>query len=513
MVCAWCCVKCRPRYKRHVDNIFPVDPQDGLVKTEMQKLTYYALTNPRKLDRIGTYLAEYLKHYVDHRRYDFAKIAMKAMEQLLQACRSASINLFVESFLRMVQKLLESPEASLQVLGSTSFVHFANIQEDTPSYHRRYDFFVSKFSSMCWSNGRNDTIRAVRQSGLRGLQGVILKTVSDDLQVNIWEEVHIQKIMRALLFNIHEGFTNAVQSPSQVRSMSPWEGENSDVTADIDPDQLARHVLQDLVSRASYGQIKSLMMPLLYFIDNQKLWVPNTFATHCMSLIMHSIQMSSAYIAIAQLLAHLEEHKDASAKLRCSIVEVVSASVSIASTESIGPTILELFGSLLKYLKLSVDTCNVENVTVETISEEKEFQDTVVQSVGQFSHGLQTYQKIEICTFILQNMPSTTDTEEETQFESMLLKCIMKITSSLNTNNDKSIGLPTLFPLSLIVPLQRLSLSDSPKTRTMTQQIFHSILDRHNNHEKVVPTVTLGELPEENIFVGGYYVVLIVFLP
>ena len=161
-----------------------------------------------------------------------------------------------------------------------------------------------------------------------------------------------------------------------------------------------------------------------------------------------------------------------------------------------------MFGSLLKYLKMSVDTCNIKNVDVEIIKEEDEFQDTIVQSVGHFSHGLQTYQKIEICTFILQNMPSTTDTEEETQFESMLLKCIMKITTSINMNNDKSIGLPTLFPLSLLVPLQRLSLSDSPKTRTMTQQIFHSILDRHNNHEKVVPTVTLGELPEENIFVG-----------
>ena len=29
------------------------------------------------------------------------------------------------------------------------FVKFANIEEDTPSYHRRYDFFVSKFSAMC----------------------------------------------------------------------------------------------------------------------------------------------------------------------------------------------------------------------------------------------------------------------------------------------------------------------------------------------------------------------------
>lgn len=31
------------------------------------------------------------------------------------------------------------------------FVKFANIEEDTPSYHRRYDFFVSRFSAMCHS--------------------------------------------------------------------------------------------------------------------------------------------------------------------------------------------------------------------------------------------------------------------------------------------------------------------------------------------------------------------------
>lgn len=188
---------------------------------------------------------------------------------------------------------------------------------------------------------------------------------------------------------------------SPLRSLSPWEGENSDVSADIDPDLLARHVLQDLVSRASYGHIKSLMMPLLYFIGNQKLWVPNKFPTHCMSLIMHSIQMQSAYVAISQLLAHLDEHKSASARLRCSIVEVVSSSVSIASAESIGPTLLEVFGALLKYLKISISTCNTATISVEAIKEEEVFQDAIVQAVGHFAHGLQTYQKIEGCTFIL----------------------------------------------------------------------------------------------------------------
>ena len=40
------------------------------------------------------------------------------------------------------------------------FVKFANIEEDTPSYHRRYDFFVSKFSAMCHSGSDSDANRS-----------------------------------------------------------------------------------------------------------------------------------------------------------------------------------------------------------------------------------------------------------------------------------------------------------------------------------------------------------------
>jgi len=39
-------------------------------------------------------------------------------------------------------------------------VKFANIEEDTPSYHRRYDFFVSKFSSMCHNSDRTAATRS-----------------------------------------------------------------------------------------------------------------------------------------------------------------------------------------------------------------------------------------------------------------------------------------------------------------------------------------------------------------
>lgn len=45
------------------------------------------------------------------------------------------------------------------------FVKFANIEEDTPSYHRSYDFFVSRFSEMCHSSYEDPDIRTKWVSG------------------------------------------------------------------------------------------------------------------------------------------------------------------------------------------------------------------------------------------------------------------------------------------------------------------------------------------------------------
>lgn len=48
------------------------------------------------------------------------------MDQLLVACHAQTLNLFVESFLKMVQKLLESTDPQLQILAtqSVSNVHW-----------------------------------------------------------------------------------------------------------------------------------------------------------------------------------------------------------------------------------------------------------------------------------------------------------------------------------------------------------------------------------------------------
>ena len=137
------------------------DLQLGLQKNNMEKLTFYALSSPEKLDRIGEYVAQRLMRDLGRRKTGFVEIAMDAMDQLLVACHAQSLNLFVESFLKTVQKLLESPDPRMQVRASQSFVKFANIKEDTPSYHLRYDFLVSKFSAMCHDGNLDNEVISI----------------------------------------------------------------------------------------------------------------------------------------------------------------------------------------------------------------------------------------------------------------------------------------------------------------------------------------------------------------
>jgi len=80
----------------------------------MEKLIYYAATSPEKLDRIGEYLNHRIERYLYRSRFGFVKIGMEAMDQLLKACPSQWLNLYIEYYLKTVQRLLESPEPEMQ---------------------------------------------------------------------------------------------------------------------------------------------------------------------------------------------------------------------------------------------------------------------------------------------------------------------------------------------------------------------------------------------------------------
>ncbi|ESO87502.1 hypothetical protein LOTGIDRAFT_166379 [Lottia gigantea] len=438
----------------------------------MDKLTFYALSSPEKLDRIGQYLEQRLNKEVKWRRVEFVFIAMDALDQLLVSCHAQSLNLFVESFLKMVQKLLECEEPELQILATASFVKFANIEEDTPSYHRRYDFFVSKFSSMSHSGlQKQETRTKIRRAGLHGLQGLVRKTVSDDLQVNIWDPVHMDKIVPSLLFNMHD--------PSLYEEH---------------PSFIAETVFRDLICRASYGCIKSVVKPVLIHMDNHSLWVPNQFAVKCFKIIMYSVQAQYGYIVISSLLDHLDEHVKTDPSIKSSIVSVLFQAVLISAGGSIGPSVLEVFNILLRHLRISVDN---KSQNTELRNKEIEFEDEVINTIA-FANNLPDYQKIEIMMFVMGKFPQFSSDEDtcamDTQLQMNLLRTLLKVATKYET-----VTFSNAFPPEFLHPLLRMSLLDDSLMRVTVQNILQTLIDRHDNTQKLKPVRIPGDISKLNL--------------
>ncbi|XP_060549091.1 protein EFR3 homolog B isoform X2 [Pantherophis guttatus] len=492
-----CCGALRPRYKRLVDNIFPEDPEDGLVKTNMEKLTFYALSAPEKLDRIGAYLSEKLIRDVGRHRYGYVCIAMEALDQLLMACHCQSINLFVESFLKMVAKLLESEKPDLQILGTNSFVKFANIEEDTPSYHRSYDFFVSRFSEMCHSSHDDMEIRTkIRMSGIKGLQGVVRKTVNDELQANIWDPQHMDKIVPSLLFNLQHAEEAESRSPSPLQTTEK-EKEN--------PAELAERCLRELLGRAAYGNIKNAIKPVLIHLDNHSLWEPNTFAIRCFKIIMYSIQHS--HLVIQQLLSHLDANSKSAATVRAGIVEVLSEAAIIAASGSVGPTVLEVFNTLLRQLRLSIDyaltgsyDCVIAGGTkIIKEHEERMFQEAIIKTTGSFASTLPTYQRSEVMLFIMSKVPlpslhhpvdmGKAGENRNRLTQIMLLKSLLQVSTGFQCSN-----MLTALPSSFLDRLLSATLMDDAEIRLFVLQILISFIDRHANKHKFQTISTISDI-------------------
>ncbi|XP_018926810.1 protein EFR3 homolog B-like isoform X1 [Cyprinus carpio] len=491
-----CCGALRPRYKRLVDNIFPEDPEDGLVKANMEKLTFYALSAPEKLDRIGAYLSERLSRDVARHRYGYVCIAMEALDQLLMACHCQTINLFVESFLTMVRKLLEADKPNLQILGTNSFVKFANIEEDTPSYHRSYDFFVSRFSEMCHSSYEDPDIRTkIRMAGIRGLQGVVRKTVNDELQANIWDPQHMDKIVPSLLFNLQ-------QEEGVERSPSPETEKERE-----SPVELTERCFRELLGRAAYGNIKNAVKPVLMHLDNHSLWESKTFAVRCFKIVMYSIQSQHSHLVIQQLLGHLDANSKNSARVRAGIVEVISEAAVIEASGSIGPTVLEVFNTLLKQLRLSVDYeltgsydsfANMGSKVIK-VHEERQLQEAVIKTVGSFAYTLPPYQRSEVMLFIIGKIPvpgmypalgsANTGVEGSRMIQVMLLKSLLQVTAGFQSTN-----ILTALPTSFLDPLLSFTLMEDAEIRLLVLDILIGIIDRHDNRHKFSPVRIISDI-------------------
>lgn len=317
---------------------------------------------------------------------------------------------------------------------------------------------------MCHGSVDNSELRSnIRMAGIRGLQGVIRKTVSDDLVENIWERQHMEKIVPSLLFNMQSG-----DAREQVNEEQP-----------STPPLLAESVLRELVSRASFGHIKDVLKPLLNHLDHHQLWYPHEFAIHTFKIVMLSIQPQYSYTVVETLMAHLDQ--TTTSKTKTSLAVVLTKIIAIAAGESVGPSALDIINKLLTLLRDSVSTKN------PTIGQ---YQENLINALGQFANHHPDYQKIEIMLFIMNKVPSLSKKDQVDQLlQIILLKSLLKVSVQYRT-----VSFDKAFPTSFLLPLLKMAKVPHVETRITVMEILQALLDRHKN-QQVLNVVTVKNYP------------------
>ncbi len=189
-------------------------------------------------------------------------------------------------------------------------------------------------------------------------------------------------------------------------------------------------------------------------------------------------------------------------KIKRSIVEVLKQIVAIAADGAVGPSVLEIFNTLLRHLRMSVDerlsggqalsgsqsASSSSQLTKQKFDEHEEilFEEAIIDTIGAFASILPDYQKIEIMMFIMGKVPmprdrSSTQLSEDDHplasvakgegdilVQDMLLKSLLEVGTKYTTNS-----MATTFPASFFQPLLNMSVVPNPGTEKNVFSFMH----------------------------------------
>lgn len=477
-----CC--CRtPRYKRLVDSLFPEDPQSSDPLTQdLDKLLYLARSEPEKLDDVGICLVAKLKRSLARDRRGHVCVSLKIMEKLLSELSTERLQLLAESYLDMMHELLQSNDLFFQTMAANSFVAFAELEEDSPPYHRQYDFCIERFAAMCLVKHSVSGYIESRQSGLRALRGVVHKVGPEG--GDLWESDHLNMIIPAFLINMQDHAHNV-----------DLEGEE-----DNDLASLAEVGLKELIAAASLVHANAILHPVLEHFDLSNIWLEDSqFAAETFVLITSTMQPQVRYLAIQILLSHVDSKARVERQLKRSILEVLSRCVGVASDESIGPSVLDVFRTLMKHLRNSIEDPSTEG-------KDEGFHETIVRMVGEFAAVLPDFHNPDIMNLIFSYLPLESDgslrtlrsdKEKDIELVSLLVKCLLEVASS-----SKPSMLDTSMSESLMTSLSQLFDIEEPNIQHDIILLWQRLIDHHNNKLKIPLHTTWESLGECSLVLG-----------
>uniref|UniRef100_A0A8C5WSK5 EFR3 homolog B n=1 Tax=Laticauda laticaudata TaxID=8630 RepID=A0A8C5WSK5_LATLA len=260
------------------------------------------------------------------------------------------------------------------------------------------------------------------------------------------------------------------------------------------------------IKSAKFVCLFSFLFPQSH-LDNHSLWEPNTFAIRCFKIIMYSIQPQHSHLVIQQLLSHLDANSKSAATVRAGIVEVLSEAAIIAASGSVGPTVLEVFNTLLRQLRLSIDyaltgsyDCVMAGGTkIIKEHEERMFQEAIIKTTGSFASTLPTYQRSEVMLFIMSKVPlpslhhpvdmGKAGENRNRLTQIMLLKSLLQVSTGFQCSN-----MLTALPSSFLDRLLSATLMEDAEIRLFVLQILISFIDRHGNKHKFQTISTISDI-------------------
>lgn len=199
---------------------------------------------------------------------------------------------------------------------------------------------------------------------------------------------------------------------------------------------------------------------------------------------MISIQPQYSYTVVETLMQHLDRSAPSSPRIRTSLAVVLSKIIAIAAGESVGPSALDIINNLLTHLRTSVTSQK------ESTPEEVQYQEALINALGEFANHHPDYQKIEIMLFIMNTVPDLTKKSKSDQMlQNILLKSLLKVGMQYRT-----VSFEKAFPASFLQPLLKMARSPHIPTRIIVMNIFQALLDRHQN-QSVLSTVTVKNYP------------------
>lgn len=413
----------------------------------MGKLVHFCELTPQKLPKVATFLEKRVDSDLAKGRLGYVEVSMKIFNELIKGCRK-HLPLFAGSLVRLMKLLFEKDYPALKVIATETFTRFADVQDEATQYSSGVEDFVNYFVGMCRSEATNTQTKAqLRIAGLRGLRAyIVILDYADELDSFVSKQSQA-RIIPTVLDNMQYEANEGLREPENMNNVS----------------NLATEILKDLSSRVNNITVTAVVSAVLIYLDTHNMWIPNTFAIHCLQTISFSLKPQHNQIMMTRVLQHLEGTHTIQVTMQ--IVDAVTAIVS----DSTGPVTVVL-SSLVKLLVLSVEQ-SAQTPPPVNVEEHLALQVVLVECVGAISKKFPSGgQKMDAMVYMLAQCEEVRLRAGSATLALALAQCVLAVGGNLLPADG------ALVPRPVVSALMELAANADPQVRVLAQKTIHCTL-------------------------------------